>query len=233
MRGWHYRAPGTPQSAPLGACPPLQLTTRDRSGNGSDPTPMGMGMPEMQTQTQPSRRVQAVKPNPWDGHKHPAPNPWDGCGAVHLTQSQPTRPRPSQSPLQCSLTCRSGLPGTERFISPALLHFLWHSNNRTVRTVLFSYRLSCRAVPRGTGPALGAAYFLLRTKAKDERLGLLPRGQSNHVLPAHVLAERHARIRAVWLLVGGVEAHLIRTHSEDPSIQRIAKDSKHNTFDRI
>ena len=162
---------------------------------------MGMGMPEMQTQTQPSRRVQAVKPNPRDGHKHPAPNPWDGCGAVHLTQSQPTRPRPSQSPLQCSPTRRSGLPGTERFISPARRQFLWHSNNRTVRTVLFSYRLSCRAVPRGTGPALGAAYFLLRRPRT--RLGLLPRGPS---CTAHVLAERHARIRAVWLLVGGVEA---------------------------
>ena len=185
-----------------------------------------MGTPEMQTQTQPSRRVQAVKPNPRDGHKHPAPNPWDGCGAVHLTQSQPARPRPSQSPLQCSPTRRSGLPGTERFISPARRQFLWHSNNRTVRTVLFSYRLSCRAVPRGTGPALGAAYFLLRRPRTTWTPSAWP-------VPAIMYSPR---ITCGFVPCGcwsGVSKHWIRTHSEDPSIQRIAKDSKHNTFDRI
>ena len=188
-----------------------------------------MGTPEMQTQTQPSRRVQAVKPNPRDGHKHPAPNPWDGCGAVHLTQSQPTRPRPSQSPLQCSPTRRSGLPGTERFIS---LHVGNFFGTRTTEpfepyfSAIACHVALCR-VALGLHSAPPVA-ILLVAKAKDETWT-----SSAWPVPAIMYSPSATRGFVPCGCWSGASKHWIRTHSEDPSIQRIAKDSKHNTFDRI
>ena len=145
---------------------------------------------------------------------------WVRCSAFDPIPTHPAQTQPESTPVvECSPTRRSGLPGTERFISPARRQFLWHSNNRTVRTVLFSYRLSCRAVPRGTGPALGAAYFLLRRPRT--RLGLLPRGQSQ---PS--CTRRAPRADSCRVAVG----RGCRSTGFEPTaktLQRIAKDSKH------
>ena len=180
-------------------------------------------MPEMQTQTQPSRRVQAVKPNPWDGHKHPAPNPWDGCGAVHLTQSQPTRPRPSQSPLQCSPTRRSGLPGTERFIS---LHVGNFFGTRTTEPFepYFS-AIACHVALCRVALGLHSAPPTSCCEGQGRDLDFFRVASPSH----HVLAERHARIRAVWLLVGGVEA-LDSNPQRRPFNSKDCKDSKHTIY---
>ena len=144
-----------------------------------------------------------------------------GCGAVHLTQSQPTRPRPSQSPLQCNPTRRSGLPGTERFMYSGQPFEPYFS------------AVACRVVLCRVALGLHSAPPTSCCEGQGRDLDFFRVASPSHQPSCTRRALRADSCRVAVGRWSGVSKHWIRTHSKDPSIQRIAKDSKHYAFNRI